>query len=82
MASAGAQSLIHGGQGMQGMQGGAGVAGHGIGTNHMLAGHGQGGGLPGMDHAQLQQMAGMPYGLAYGNSAMHSNMAFFGGGGN
>ena len=31
---------------------------------------------------QLQQMAGMhSYGMPYGNGGMHSNMAFFGGGG-
>lgn len=34
-------------------------------------------------HPQLQQMAGIPYGMPspYGNGGMHSNMAFFGGGG-
>lgn len=30
---------------------------------------------------QLQQMAGIPYAMAYGNGGMHSSMAFFGGGG-
>ncbi|PSC75397.1 oligouridylate-binding 1-like [Micractinium conductrix] len=84
MSAAGAQSLIHGGQGLQGGMGGGGGMGVTSPNNHhaMLSGPGNGGVLPVPVEHQLQQMAGMhSYGMPYGNGGMHSNMAFFGGGG-